>query len=343
MAETLIRGINCPACGGSLEIVEGTVLLNCQYCRTGLLAKGERGISRFYVPVKQSKDAVLVTARKWLGAWNKAFDLQKLANFQESFLVHMPFWRVRATVVGCVLGDIKRGSGNKTTYEPVERRVLKRFEYTCPACDIGEFGVKWVELTGDEILPFNLEAVQMQGMTFEVLTTPADVIKECDSRFMKWAEDSAGVSRKTFSRLHMIGRTHDIIYYPLWILRYEYKKRVYQVTADAEGGELLYGRAPGNNLYRVACLIACIAAGNFMLTSVLCSSSSSDGESSIGFLVLCIGLMVFGFWKFRYGGEIKKEQKSKGAEPGMKKLLSSMKAPEWKELQSLVENIARKR
>jgi hypothetical protein len=255
----------------------------------------------------------------------------------------MPFWRVRATVVGCVLGDVKRGSGNKTTYEPVERRILKKFEYTCPACDIGEFGVKWVELTGDEILPFNLEAVQKEGMTFEVLTTPTEVVTDCDRRFMKWAENSAGVSRVTFSRLHMIGRTHDIIYYPLWILRYEYRKRIYQITADAESGDLLYGRAPGNNLYRVISLIACMAIPNFILTSILRSSSSSDGEGVIALAIFSIGLMLFGFWKFRYGGEIKKEQRVKGAGDIKNWLPGGEAAPNVKQIQALLENMVQKR
>jgi hypothetical protein len=340
MDEKIIRGVNCPSCGGALEIAEGTVLLNCQYCHTGLFAKGDRGIARFYVPIKKDRQAVLAEAQKWFTGWNKAPDLKRIAVIQDVFPVYVPFWRVNATVVGWVLGDVKEGSGKDTRYVPAEKHVLQKYDYTTPACDIGEFGVKWVDLTGDQVLPFDLEAVQKQGMTFDILTTPSEVLDLCDQRFVQWAEDSAGISRVTFKRLHMIRRMYNVIYYPLWIMRYTYKNRIYQITADAESGELLYGRAPGNNLYRVFCLIGCIAIANLILTTSI-RSSSSDGQGFLAMLILCIALMVFGFRRFRYGGEIKKEQKSKDGDRSSLKLGGTQlqQLSNWK---AVIERIAEK-
>ena len=310
MSEKIIRGVLCPACGGSLEIVEGTIVLKCNFCGTALMVKGERGITRYFVPPKFSKDQIVEAARKWFSGINKASDLKKLANFTEVFPVYVPFWRVRARVVGWVLGDEEKRSGKSKTYKPVEKHVSKPYEFTCPACDIGEFGVKWVDLQGDEILPFDLEEVQKQGMTFGVLTTPTEVLNMCKSKFLQWAEKSAGVDRITFSKLHRVNETYDIVYYPLWIVRYEYKKRIYQMSVDAESGEILYGRAPGNNVFRVACLLLSIMIGNFILTTVL-RSQSSESDDFLGVLILAVIIMVFGFLKFRYGGEVKKEQRDK--------------------------------
>jgi hypothetical protein len=110
-----------------------------------------------------------------------------------------------------------------------------------------------------------------------------------------------------------VNQSHSIVFYPLWVVRYEYKKRIYQITADGESSDLLYGRAPGNNLYRVACLVASIMLGQFILTtscrSMLSSNSSSD-HNPFAFLVVCLVIMAFGFYQFRYGGEVKIEQTS---------------------------------
>jgi hypothetical protein len=311
MAEKTIRGINCPACGGSLEISEGTIWLRCSFCGTGLLVHGDAGIRRFYLPMEVPREQVLDKVRVWLRKFDKARDLKRTAAFTEVFPVYVPFWRVTGRVIGWVLGDVKKASGKNTHYVPAERKVFKDFEYTCPACDIGDFGVRWIDLSGDQVLPFDLEAVQKCGMTFEVLTTGGEVVDLCDQKFAEWGRDSAGVSRVTFSKLHTIGRRCSIVFYPLWVIRYEYENRTYQITADAESGNLLFGRAPGNNAYRVVCLLASAMLSSLIFTSVVRSGSLNSSDDFIGLSVLCLAILVFGYMKFRYGGEIVIQQKAR--------------------------------
>ncbi len=308
MSETVLRGVSCPSCAGSLEITQGTTLLNCQFCGASLMVIGDRGLPRYYVPIRITKEQVLEKVHAWFRKIDKDPKLRKEAKITEMFPVFIPFWRINAKVIGWVLGDVKKRSGNNTTYKPVERHVHENYEYTCPACDIGEFGVKWVDLKGDEIRPFHLETVQSHGMTFGAMTTPADTIKLCDQKFMEWGEKSAGIDRINFSRLHKVGSRCSLVYYPLWVTRYEFKNRIYQVTADGESGELLYGRAPGNNLYRVGWLMATVSTGDFILTTGLRRGMDDD---VIGFIILCVVIMAYGFRKFRHGGEVKIEQKDK--------------------------------
>jgi len=311
MNERIIRGLGCPSCGGSLDIREGTQLLDCKYCETGLMIRGDRGIPSFYVPIRHSKEEIIEKAKKWLNRFDKAHDLKTEAKFREMFPVYVPFWRVRSRVIGWVLGEEEKRKDNRTIYEPVERRVFQSYEITVPACDIGEFGVKWVDLTGDEILPFELEKVQQTGMTFGVLTTNNDVLALADQKFMEWGEASAKVDRISFSKLHMIDEHCSLVYYPLWILRYEYKNRMYQITADGESCELLYGRAPGNNLYRIVTFLGSLFFANLFLTTLL---RTGKIDSPGGFVFVCLIALIaiyWGFRQFRYGGERKLEQKDK--------------------------------
>ena len=309
MSEIMLRGVSCPSCAGSLEVTEGTTVLSCQFCGSGLLVMGDRGLSRYYVPIRITKEQILEKIQIWFRKIDKAPDLRKEAKITEMFPVFIPFWRVNAKIIGWVLGDVKKGSGKNTTYKPVERHVHQNYEFTAPACDVGEFGVKWVDLKGDEIRPFELETVQSLGMTFGIMTTPTDTVQLCDQKFIEWGEKSAGVTRKTFTRLHKIGSSCNLVYYPLWVTRYEYKNRIYQVTADGESGQLLYGRAPGNNLYRVGWLLGSIFTGDFILTSGLRAGKLDDNV--LGLIAVCIVIMVIGYRKYRHGGEIKIEQKDK--------------------------------
>lgn len=307
MSEKIVRGVSCPACGGSLELEEGTIVLQCNFCNIGLLVKGDRGIPRFYVPVKYDRDAVQQRIQKWFRSFRIAPGLRKEAQFHDFFLVYLPFWHVSAGVLGWILGQRKKGSGKNASYVEVEVEINQPYDMTHPACDVGELGVKWVDLTGDEIRPFDLEEVQKQGMTFGILNTPTDIVPLSHEKFLEWAKDSAKVDRVSFSRMNLIQKKLSIVYYPLWVARYAYKDRLYQVTVDAESSDILYGRAPGNNFFRAVVFLIALMIGNFWITSGIRQGS----EGKVYILLISLAIIAFGYFQYRYGGEVRKEQVSK--------------------------------
>jgi hypothetical protein len=104
--------------------------------------------------------------------------------------------------------------------------------------------------------------------------------------------------------LHVLGIGMSLVYYPLWVVRYEYRGRMYSTTSDGATGRLLFGRAPGNDVYRVMCLLAGAVGGNFILTSVWRGLwFDSDGPYLIVGLA-CAGFMYWSYRKFRYGAEV---------------------------------------
>jgi hypothetical protein len=103
------------------------------------------------------------------------------------------------------------------------------------------------------------------------------------------------------------------VYYPLWVARYEYRQRNYQVVVDGTTGKVLYGKAPGNIFFRAAALVAGMALGNLLLVNGtlvalwLASGSNSDDDGSGFFFIpvlVGIGLMIWGYRAFRYGEEV---------------------------------------
>ena len=313
MADRIIKGVGCPACGGSLEIAEGARLVSCKYCNAALLAKGEHGVQKFYVLMENTKDKMNAKIQKWFGEFDKAQDLRSMAKMTELFPVYVPFWRITSQVVGWVLGEVKRERDKSTYWEKVECRVSQKYDTTLPACDVGEFGVKWVDLRGDTILPFDHETVQQQAMTFGVLTTEQDALQLAEATFLQWAQNSVRVDRVSFKKIHLLNIRCTIVYYPLWVVRYEYRNRAYQITADAQSSDLLYGRAPGNNTYRVMAFMGSVMGANFILTTIYRSAGSSSGDAKLYLILLLVAIaaIVWGYRKFRYGGEVKIEQKDK--------------------------------
>lgn len=306
--EKVIKGITCPSCGGALDLKEGLRTFNCTYCGTLLSAKGESGAIKYYVPKKVNRDDAIKKARQWLGSGlAKAKGLQANSKIDEAFLTFIPYWRVRADVVGWVFGQEQKSSSNGTHYEDKEIKIQRTYDSTFPACDVAELGVRKVNLEGDEILPVDFENLQQQGMMFNIISSEEETVKNAMDKFYEDSRKSASLSRVTFEHLDLIRSNINVVYYPLWVIRYVYANRTYQVVVDGEDGTICYGKAPGNSLFRAIVGIYATAAGMFLAT-LFEIFKYSHGKTAFVIYILAlfagIALMGWGYKKFRYGGEI---------------------------------------
>lgn len=316
MAEKVLKGVTCPSCSGELDITEGMKTFNCKYCGTLLLAKGIDGVLKFYVPNTLQRNIAIQKAFNWLGhGLSKAKGLKNQSKVDDAFLTYIPYWRVRADVIGWVFGKERRtettNGSTRTYYVDVEKKILKTFDRTYAACDVAELGVRKVNLVGDEMKPVNFEELQSQGMLFNIVSSENEITEFAKGQFVSEAVDSVSLDQITFQHNDLVRPAVNIVYYPLWVVRYVFKNRTYQVIVDGQDSSICYGKAPGNDLYRAITGIFGTAVGTFLLTffgAFGIIGGSSSAKAAIIVYVICIALGVFAIrwaWKkFRYGGEI---------------------------------------
>ena len=315
--DKIIKGITCPSCSGELDISEGIRSLNCKFCGTLLVAKGLGSSMRFFVPKKLKRDDAINKAFNWLGSGlAKAKGLKTNSKVTEAFLTYIPYWRVTADVVGWIFGQEKKtrtsNGRTETYYVDVEKKVMQTYDRTYSACDVSELGVKQVNLTGDEIHPVDMETLQRDGMMFNVVSSEKEAFEFALDQFAESARASASVDRITFEHTDLIRKQISIVYYPLWVIRYTFANRTYQVVVDGEDGTICYGKAPGNNLYRAVIGIIGTGAGMFLTTLfgafALAGNSKGSSNFAIGVYIVAfifgIVLIRAGYKRFRYGGEI---------------------------------------
>jgi hypothetical protein len=311
----VIKGLMCPGCGGAVELKEGNNVLKCGYCETSLLVMGDEGVIQYHVKSKVPQDEAKAVVKNWFGKFDKDRKLKVEAQFTEIFLVHLPFWRSIGQVCGWIFGNKihhethtnNKGNTRTTTRkEPVERMVMRDYVWNKAACDVSEFGVEEVDNSGisGNLEPFDLFAVEKQGMVFEPTFSRTDANLESEKWMLDQAKRSAEVDEVMFQKLHCIGKKLSVVYYPLWIIRYRFKERNYQVVVDGLSNKLLYGRAPGSTLFRVSMFVGSLMIGNLLLTSSLRYYSGDSGDIIIVVALVGIALIIFGFMKFRYGGEV---------------------------------------
>jgi hypothetical protein len=127
-------------------------------------------------------------------------------------------------------------------------------------------------------------------------------------------QSSATLERVGQTFIRYMRKLLGIVYYPLWVLRYQYRGRSFQLVVDGYSGEPLYGRAPGNTLYRAAMLVGGAILGSFLAVDAsavaIYLASQAKGDTAGGLfiaglvaLVAGFGLIFAAYRAFRYGEE----------------------------------------
>jgi hypothetical protein len=215
-------------------------------------------------------------------------------------------------LAGWVFGRKKYRTNKTTRWEPKEVQVMEPVAWTGAATDVAEFGVERMGLMGAQFAAYSPDALHAEGLVFEPTGSQSEAGDAAHKEWQKRGRDKAGLDDVAQATLHFLQQTQALVYYPLWVGRYEHKGRVYQVVVDGFNTRVLYGKAPGNIFYRALMLVAGTALGAFIIVEgtalALAIIANSDNDTSVALLVLPIiagvGLITAGYRAFRWGEEI---------------------------------------
>jgi hypothetical protein len=242
-------------------------------------------------------------------------DLSRQAQVTEVFLVYLPYWRALAQSAGWFFGQKRVGSGKEERYEPREVQILENMEWTGAAGDVAEFGVESVRMEGAQLAAYAPEALHADGLVFEPTGSETEAQERARRIWSNRALTKASLNRVGQAFLRFLRHTLALVYYPLWVARYTYRQRAYQVVVDGASGQVLYGKAPGNIYFRALMLLGGTALGSFVVVdglalalAILGNSNSSHGDSSLWLLAIPLvagaALIGGGYRLFRWGEEV---------------------------------------
>jgi hypothetical protein len=156
---------------------------------------------------------------------------------------------------------------------------------------------------------FDPDALHADGMVFEPVTAGGAAWAEAAQAFEEDLRAESKLDQIASAHVYRIGGRKALVYYPLWVARYTFRERAYQVVLDGTDGKVLYGKAPGNIWFRAAALIAGFALGALLLVDgtalALRVVMNSDDSDSAGLLLVPLALggviMLAAYRRFRFG------------------------------------------
>jgi len=297
-------GLNCPSCGGAISIVEGENTVVCQYCDSVLFVEGDQGVSNIAFKNRVTRENVVSATQGWWTRGWKARDLRSAGAVTEVYPIYLPFWRTNTRVAGWICGYEERRHTDQKGNVRVERipkevMVLQDYVYSKIACDPGDLGIRSLRNFSGETGFADFDMIP----TFESTTSRDDAVSHAKSDALSRARASARVPKVTFERLHVFPKRLSLIYYPIWVLRYKYRDRMYLSTADGVTGQVLSGRAPGDPLFQSLAVTAGTSVGGIVAAVGMLLSETSV-ELALAGLAGGVAILYLTYRFFRHGSEI---------------------------------------
>jgi hypothetical protein len=185
--------------------------------------------------------------------------------------------------------------------------VTRELTWNCPACEVGEFGVRQIPLEGCPLEPFEPDALHRTGMVFEPVGAENVALEEARRNFDSAIRGAVNMGRTSQLFTRLVRARMGVVYYPLWVMRYLYRGRAFQVVVDGVNGQVLYGKAPGSVVYRAAVLVGGMAAGAVTAVDIpaliLMSASNSDDNPLVMALIVFVvglGILFASYNTYRY-------------------------------------------
>ena len=260
-----LKGLSCPRCGGMISIPEGQAIVLCPFCDLRSVVRGEHGVRRYQVPNRIDRKQAESAFKKFLNNnFAIAGSVKREGHLTEVMLMQLPFWVTWGRAVGWVFGRKKVGSDKNRHFEPREVKVVQEMTWNTAACEVGEFGVNQIGLENRPLEPYDSTALHHSGMVFEPTNSAVEALQQARSLFEEEVNRKADLDQIGQTFVRILNPRQGLVYYPLWVMRYEYRGRSFQVVVDGYSGETLYGKAPGNLYFRAGVLVGGMALGSFL-------------------------------------------------------------------------------
>lgn len=241
----IVESLNCPKCGGPLNLTTGEVIVTCPYCGTASRIEGSKPflLRHSMLAARVDRDAALRQIQGWLGGGvMKPDDLQKASRVTTLECVYLPFYVFEVDATTAYAGVLTRTGTN-------ERRTgnLRRdFFWKILGRRTGDFPTREYKLPLALKVPFDTGGMVRDSrfLNAEVDEDEAERIarEEVDRHQRELLQDIVDLVEETTTQIEV--KDAEFLHAPIWFSSYDYHGRSFTILLDAASGEVFRGDIP---------------------------------------------------------------------------------------------------
>ncbi len=313
--EQVLRSVRCPQCAGPLSAREGRRVLVCGHCGVRVAVKENGGFSRWYFPARVDRLEAMAAAAVWLKEHPGIARRARESSLAEARLVYAPIWEHKALIAGWEFGHRLRTRYELVGDEKSERLDLKLeregVEAPClqerrlyeAATDLAALGATRPRITGRELmLPLLAGELDPSATVLDAEGT-ADQVAEAGRKAALLPMSGA---ESPDSHVFALRESTALLYYPLWLLRYQDGNRSYRIVINGRDGIVNSAKVPVDNRARVTVLVMQVLVLASLAALLLWLGSSGEAAPAptmVGAVIVSV-LAILLVWRFRLQREV---------------------------------------
>ena len=241
----LVESINCPHCGGPLNLTTGEVIVTCPYCGSAVRIRSDKPflLRHSMLPARVDRDGAVRAIQGWMeGGIMKPDDLRRASQITALDGVYLPFYVFEGDADTTYTGVLTRTGTN-------ERRsgdLVRNYFWKVLARRSG----------GDEVADYHIP------LSLKVPFDTTQMLKEARMLNAEVDEDEAGRLTQEQVDAHQRELLKDLVdvvenattkvtvkdseflHAPLWFATYAYREKSYKIVVDGASGDIVKGDIP---------------------------------------------------------------------------------------------------
>ncbi len=241
----LVESINCPHCGGPLNLTTGEVIVTCPYCGSMVRLRGDKPFLLRHSMLLAKLDHARAEAAiaSWMeGGVMKPDDLRRASRIASLECIYVPFYVFEVDATTSYAGVLTRtGTNERRTGTLVRNYFWKILGRRSGEYEVGDYHIPLALK-----VPFDTTAMLRDArmLNAEVDEDEAERIarEEVDGHQRELLKDLVDVIED--AKTDVTVKDSEFLHAPLWFGTYAYKGKTFNICVDAASGEVVRGDIP---------------------------------------------------------------------------------------------------
>ena len=242
---SIVQQINCSHCGAPIAFEPGEIIATCKYCGYTVVIETGKAFTFEHSMLLNKYDPTQIEEpiRNWMQeGFLKPSDLARKSKITEKTLTYIPFWMVTTRVDTAYKGIFERIT------PPVvkEGHIEKEYDWLVIARKATEFPTREYEVPLEGKIPYDFRKIEAFAKT---LNSEIDQDEAVEQARQEIEEQHRYLAQQDIDKIIEIKSEIKIdqtvyLHAPIWLIKYEYKGKAYQLIMDGATGTAIKGDIP---------------------------------------------------------------------------------------------------